>query len=238
VPRAEAPVESPLSRRRAVLVHLAHGLFAGLLVALVYLSGVTLGLDKRAYDLWFQLSPVSDRPAQHTVVVAIDDSSLARLGGWRWSSRQLADLLRAVNRAKPAAVGVDILLDEPRDDSDVELAAALAETRRVVVAASLHGLRDPAASSRTDGPASRLGADAVGFANAVEDRPDGYVRSWQLAVQDGRTTLLSFPVRLARAASGRRAPEVRVAGDRVWLPASGKAGSEWPLVHSDKSHIV
>jgi adenylate cyclase len=45
-------------------------------------------------------------------VVEIDEKSLARLGQWPWPRTVLADLLRAIERVEPAAIGIDILMPE------------------------------------------------------------------------------------------------------------------------------
>ncbi len=51
--------------------------------------------------------------SQPVTVIEIDERSLARLGQWPWPRTLLADLIGAVLRYKPAAVGVDILMPEP-----------------------------------------------------------------------------------------------------------------------------
>jgi len=45
-------------------------------------------------------------------VIEIDEKSLARLGQWPWPRTVLAELLRAVERVQPAAIGIDILMPE------------------------------------------------------------------------------------------------------------------------------
>jgi CHASE2 domain-containing sensor protein/serine phosphatase RsbU (regulator of sigma subunit) len=46
-------------------------------------------------------------------IVAIDDKSIAALGQWPWPRTELAELVRAVAREQPAAIGIDVLMPEP-----------------------------------------------------------------------------------------------------------------------------
>ena len=46
-------------------------------------------------------------------IVAIDDKSIAALGQWPWPRTDLAELVRAVERQQPAAIGIDVLMPEP-----------------------------------------------------------------------------------------------------------------------------
>lgn len=46
-------------------------------------------------------------------IVAIDDKSIAALGQWPWPRTDLAELVRAVARQQPAAIGLDVLMPEP-----------------------------------------------------------------------------------------------------------------------------
>ena len=72
-------------------------------------------------------------------IVAIDDKSIAVLGQWPWPRTELARLIREIAAAKPAAIGVDILMPEPDRFSprlllqservDADLVARLAELR-------------------------------------------------------------------------------------------------------------
>ena len=106
-------------------------------------------------------------------IVAIDDKSIAALGQWPWPRTDLAELVRAVARQQPAAIGVDVLMPEadrlsPQrmlehvgsldpaiertiralPTNDAMLAQAIAEAPVVLVAAGVpqptgHSLRAP-----------------------------------------------------------------------------------------------
>src|SRR3990172_2263362 len=52
-------------------------------------------------------------PSGQVVIVGIDQASLAEVGRWPWSRRQLADLIEAIDRAGPVAIGLDIVFAPP-----------------------------------------------------------------------------------------------------------------------------
>jgi len=110
---------------------------------------------------WFDASQrLSPRAVKSTpaVVVDIDQRSMAALGQWPWPRTVLAQLIREIQRAKPYAIGLDILMSEsdrsspehwldtlPTHDSelaqaleslpshDAELTRAIAQSRLVVL---------------------------------------------------------------------------------------------------------
>jgi CHASE2 domain-containing sensor protein/signal transduction histidine kinase len=100
-------------------------------VALSYAvySGVFWRLDHGVYDelINFQKVPASD----DIVVVAIDDESIASLGGWPWPRQFHARLLNRLAEAQPKAILYDILFVDP-SPHDAELAAAIARTKPII----------------------------------------------------------------------------------------------------------
>lgn len=69
------------------------------------------------------------------VVVEIDARSLASVGRWPWPRARLADLVSAVNRHRPAAIGVDIVMPEPDPLSPERLLAGRGVASPVVAQA-------------------------------------------------------------------------------------------------------
>ena len=121
------------------------------------------------------------------VIVAIDDPSLARYGQWPWPRTVLARLIERIAEAKPAVIGVDIVMAEPDrlspgrvaelapqigtdvierlgrlPSNDAILAGALARAPTVVAAAGLDDV-DERAPSRAGGwtPMLIRGSDPV-----------------------------------------------------------------------------
>jgi hypothetical protein len=126
------------------------------------------------FDTVISWRPIEPRPSGKTVVVEIDDCSLAYysnkgLGGWPWPRSRHADLLDALDRAGVRGVGIDVLfLDPDQDDPDgdalLDAMAAGGEGRFVFAASRLDDsfidTRAGVAASRAPG-AFPLTADAA-----------------------------------------------------------------------------
>lgn len=61
------------------------------------------------------------------VVVAIDQRSQEKLGRWPWTRSVMADLIRAVSKYRPRAIGLDIVFSYPEDRPDRLLAAEVSK---------------------------------------------------------------------------------------------------------------
>ena len=107
------------------------------------------------------------------VIVDIDEASLARYGQWPWPRTLLARLVELIDRGRPAAIGLDIVMPEPDRLSpdrlarlipglDPELAGRLAALpsndsvlasviRGRPVVLGVAGIEDPAARSAPPG---------------------------------------------------------------------------------------
>jgi signal transduction histidine kinase/CHASE2 domain-containing sensor protein len=121
---------APISASRWLRLHLV---LLGL-VLLVNISFPVSTLSQKLNDLFFWMRghlPASSQVA----LVTIDDATLARHGRWPWHRQELATLINTVSRARPAAIGLDVLLSEPEDEqNDAALAAALRSAGNVVLA--------------------------------------------------------------------------------------------------------
>lgn len=113
-----------------------------LLVALTALIWLDLPWTSRVQSAWFDayqvISPrhVASMPA---TIVEIDQKSLAALGQWPWPRPVLAQLIRDINRHKPAAIGIDILMPEA-DGLSLERLAARTGNRDANVTSQLAAL--------------------------------------------------------------------------------------------------
>jgi adenylate cyclase len=72
-------------------------------------------------------------------VVAIDQKSLREIGQWPWPRNVLARLVRIVQRAEPAAIGINILMPEP-DALSPERLLAQAQVEDRMLAEALRAL--------------------------------------------------------------------------------------------------
>jgi len=109
-------------------------LFAGLLVTAASAFHWLAPLELLARDAFVRLLP--ERSARSVVVVAIDEASLAREESWPWHRGRLAQLVDRIAAAGATAVGIDVLLSDPRA-GDALLSAACGRIR-CVAATSLN----------------------------------------------------------------------------------------------------
>lgn len=116
---------------------LAVSAFAAALVLLLSFTVFFDGLNSVAYDFTMRLAgPLS--PEAPLTLVVIDEESLDRVGPWPWSRTQQAALVDGVASAGPAALVLDVMLDDPESEAgDAALAAALGRVRRVVLPARI-----------------------------------------------------------------------------------------------------
>jgi adenylate cyclase len=113
-------------RARHLPVALIGGVWCAMAL-LVWHSDV-YSVRENARELLFDevLPLLAPPPTQSQVVVVdIDSNSLARYGPWPWSRLLTADLLEKIARAKPAVLGLNILLSEPDRLSPAGLARML-----------------------------------------------------------------------------------------------------------------
>src|SRR4051794_17609027 len=74
-------------------------------------------MDRDAYDWMSRAVPPPSHPPR-SVVLAFDEESLTASGGMRNIRRSLASALDKLIPAKPAAVGIDIVLPDPGDPAE------------------------------------------------------------------------------------------------------------------------
>ena len=85
---------------------------AGVLVTAASAFHWLAPLELLARDALLRLPP--QRSARSVAVVAIDEASLTREGSWPWSRGRLAELVDRSAAAGAVAVGIDVLLSDPR----------------------------------------------------------------------------------------------------------------------------
>jgi signal transduction histidine kinase/CHASE2 domain-containing sensor protein len=108
-------------------------------VAILLLSWTTYfaQLNYTAYDFTLRLAgPVAIKSP--TLIVAIDEDSLRRIGRWPWSRDKLARIIDRIESGKPRAIAVDVLLgDKSTPEGDSALATSVASAHAVVLGAEL-----------------------------------------------------------------------------------------------------
>jgi len=107
VPAASAPDAGRTGRIRLVGIAILVALAA--LIALE--PSVTSPLKSAWFDAYQSAAPRIPRSMPATVV-EIDQKSLAAIGQWPWPRTEMAKLVDAIRRERPAAIALDILMPE------------------------------------------------------------------------------------------------------------------------------
>ena len=148
----------------------------------------------QVFDTYQRLAPRAPSGAP-VVVVDIDDESLRRIGQWPWPRTRVAELIRRLDAAGAALVGLDVILSEPDLTSPENVVPLWAATQ--------------AAASIRDAVKDLPEHDAV-LAHAVRDAP--VVTGFALS---GRANAVRPP----------RPYEVRLAGPSPAAVLPGFAGA-------------
>lgn len=176
-------------------------LMAGSVVLSLALSWTTAfgrQLDNYAYDFLFRLlQPAPWTPA--SIVLAIDEPTLAKYGGNTGIRSAVADGLERIVAAHPAAVAVDVILAEASTPAvDERLEKAFAATKNLVLASYL--LENQTWNNPI--PQFRQHAFAVGHVQASFDRYDSVSREVPLMKVAGRDRRWSLALEAYLAVHG------------------------------------
>jgi signal transduction histidine kinase len=151
--------------------------YAGVL-AICFVLGILAGfnllavrVDHYAYDL--MLTGLRDTWKPWSVVVAIDEETLAARGGVRNMRSILAEALDKIREGRPAAVAIDVILADQGDpEEDARLEAAMRNNRSNLILSSelIHG--------QWESPLPRFKtlARSIGHVDLEPDRLDGVSR--------------------------------------------------------------
>lgn len=117
-----------------------------LLTFLLHITGILSRVDNLIYDVGQKLHT---QPAPNDIViVAIDETSLSKLGRWPWSRQLHADLIQRLIPEDTAAIGLDIVFSEPdqtntntNTSADAALAQSILEAKNVVLPVLIEATR-------------------------------------------------------------------------------------------------
>ncbi|MEJ2611715.1 MAG: EAL domain-containing protein [Candidatus Thiodiazotropha sp.] len=133
------------------IIEVSRLLVAAVLVVFAYIladSSAIQRIDHLLYDYF--LSHQGNRASHEVVIIAIDDSSLNKLGRWPWSRRIHANLLDRLTDMNAKAVGYDVLFPEPElEDSEADqlFANAIRRNGHTVLAVAPNNLQSGNATS-------------------------------------------------------------------------------------------
>ncbi len=93
-------------------------LAVSLVFVLAFLSDASFleKMERIAYDTGVSLTNRNPGAAERIVIIAIDDTSIERIGRWPWSRTELARMVRKLAKAKTKVVGMQIFLTESQSD--------------------------------------------------------------------------------------------------------------------------
>jgi len=80
-------------------------------------------LEQAAYDWGVRLS--APTPTDRVAIIAIDDTSLERIGQWPWPRSRYADLLKTLEPAAPRSIAFVPLFLDPQSDPGADIVADL-----------------------------------------------------------------------------------------------------------------
>jgi len=152
-------------------------LWVAALLLVCTVAGVLLTWRMPGLDLYTQTWLVRARgplPVPDDIaIVAIDQTSLTRLGRFPWHRALTAQALEHLSQARPKAIALDVLFSEATSNADDSaLAAAIAKAGNVVTAAQL--ARTEAGRVVWDGPLASIERAAAGIGHVhVSTEVDG-----------------------------------------------------------------
>jgi adenylate cyclase len=170
-----------------------------------------------------------ERPApDHVTIVAIDDDTVAKKGGYPLPRADLAEIVAAIARYEPRVIALDLLLiDQGKDGGDAALAEALAKRPSAIAAAAAFPDATQMVDGDDKGPLARLpraerfllplplfaAHAAVGVVNLTTDK-SGTPRGVPMLFRTSDKVELSLPLRVAALATGSE-PVIEANGLRL-----------------------
>jgi adenylate cyclase len=154
--------------------------------------GLLETLELAAYDWYVRLVARETAPDPRVLLVAITEEDIRKIGDWPLHDETFAIVIERLLRGGARAVGLDIYRDVPVPPGTQRFHDLLRQDPRTVVVTKFsegtrHGVRPPPVLE---------GTDQVGFNDILVD-PGGTVRRALLFLDDGQTSLSSFPLQLA-----------------------------------------
>jgi adenylate cyclase len=181
---------------RRVPTHVVAGLLAtsGILLLILGLrfAGLSETLELLAYDELVLFRSVASDIPQRVVQIGITEDDIHRFG-WPLSDRMLAETIRRLHRAGPAAIGIDMFRPLPIGEGTQLLTDTIISVPEVIWA----DLFGQSGSDAAPAPAIIQASRRNGFADFVADR-GGVVRRAPLYLNDRQHREEALSLRLAR----------------------------------------
>ena len=216
------PVEEKKPRR--IFSGISHNKFFIPILLFLLLQGlVMLGFFTRSdlglYDAFFRLKGASN-PGEKVVIVAIDDSSISRLGPPAWPRSVHARLLEKLKEAR--AVSFDLTFNSAQEArEDQAFASAIQKHGQVILAAKFTFEKDESGElvQGFEPPLQELmsGAAGLGFVNTPTDIDQRVRRSTLVDVNYFEVPFPSLAIATAMVAQDISYEELKLEADRLLL---------------------
>ncbi|MEG3863140.1 CHASE2 domain-containing protein, partial [Microcoleus sp. herbarium12] len=160
------------------------------LVILVRLTGALQSIEWVTLDSFLCLRP-AEPIDERVVIVGINEEDIRRIGNYPIPDREIAKLLRILQKYQPRAIGLDIVRDIPVEPGHAELVAAFKDIKNLIALEKVLPISIK--------PPPDLPPEQIGFADVLSDS-DGKVRRAILGAnrpEDDREYVFSLPLRLA-----------------------------------------
>ena len=168
------------------------GLFVALSLILVRNNGWLQFLDLVTYDLLITAKTADVAPESRVVLVTVTEEDIEAFAEWPLSDATVDRIFRALAKAGPRAIGLDIYRDRPVPPGSAGLEQTLLGNDRIIVVNKFGSEGSPGVKP----PAYMEGSQRIGFTDTVVDT-SGVVRRGLLFLDDEYGVSFGLALRLA-----------------------------------------
>ena len=159
------------------------------LVIIARLSGLLQSWEWSALDDFLRLRP-SEPVDERIVIVGINEADIRSIGAYPIPDREIAALIKTLQRYQPSVIGLDLMRDLPVEPGHAELVAAFKENKNLIAIEK--------ALPETIAPPPELPPEQIGFSDVITDA-DGRLRRSLLGTQTPKGFKFSLALRLSQA---------------------------------------
>jgi len=166
------------------------GIVAIVLIVLLRFSGALQLIEWVTFDSFLRLRP-SESIDQRIVIVGIDEADIQRIRNYPIPDREIAKLLRTLQKYQPRVIGLDIVRDIPVEPGHAELVATFKDIKNLILLEKVIPVSIK--------PPPDLPPGKIGFIDYLSD-DDGKVRRAILGInrpENDKKYAFSLPLRLA-----------------------------------------
>ena len=166
------------------------GIVAIGLIVLVRLSGALQLIEWVTFDSFLRLRP-SEPIDERIIIVGIDEANIQRIRNYPIPDREIAKLLKTLQKYQPRVIGLDIVRDIPVEPGHTELVATFKDIKNLIVVEKVIPISIK--------PPPGIPPEQIGFIDYLSD-DDGKVRRAILGInkpENDKKYTFSLPLRLA-----------------------------------------